>query len=168
MPTAADGPQYADPREHARLGRQVQEILNAVVVQAQSVGTSEAADEKRLALRMAGFAAARLSDLADRADEIGPLCPAVEKELRLAESFLAAVSVKTLRWTLGDEERRIPGVEGTGGTDPPRISRSAYVQAILCIVMSIKQAFPGGTARRWSAMARAAAGEEPSVKRMRI
>lgn len=168
MSTAADGPQHADPREHARLGREVQEILNSVVEQAQSVGTSAPADEKRLALHLAGFAAARLSDLADRTDEIGPLCAAVEKELRLAESFLAAVSVKTLRWTLGDEERRTLGAEETGEPVPPRISRSAYVQAILCIVMSIKRAFPGGTARRWAAMARVAAGEEPAGRRMRI
>lgn len=165
MAIAVEGHARAHPFEQGRLGQDVEEILATLATLAERVGTGEEEDEKRRAVQLASYAAMRLCDLADRAEEVGPLCASVERELMLAESFMATLSAKAVMWTLGDRERPFLGAGEAGETVRPPVSRSEYVRAMMRLAISMRLGFPGDTARRWMRMAqRAAADEAPGAR----
>lgn len=143
----------ADPVEQGRLGQDVEEILHGVAYLAGRAGTGDDEDEKRRALQMAGFAAAQLYYLADRKEEVGQLCSAVEEELRLAESVLSVVSELALMWTHLDDEHPFPLMDEKSEMPRPRMPRDEYVRTVGRYLRFISARFPGQTAKRWRAMA---------------
>lgn len=166
MAIPADPPPYAHPFEQGRLGQDVEDMLSALGDLARRVGTGGDEDEKQRARHMARLAAVQLSGLADRAEEVGTLCPAVEKELMRAESLVAALSERALAWTLAGQERPFPGADESWQGVLPRMARSEYVQSVMRLLVSMGRRFPGDTAERWREMARAASLDHGGPRRM--
>ena len=113
-------------------------------------------------MNVARFAASRLAYLANRRAQVGRLCPAVEWELRLAESVVGYVNITARMWLNADEDSCLTFVDESQ-VILPRMPRIEYRESMLRLAEFIQRVFPRDTAQRWREMSRRAATEEDTA-----
>lgn len=166
MSIAARRTAYADPVEQGRLGREVEKALYSLADLTDRMGggvVEEDVDHHVHAV--ARFAAAQLSCLRDRREGTGSLCAAVERELALAESTIAALHSIARMWKDEDEGLPFPVLDQEWETVMPRMPRSECFPSMIRLSKFIRQRFRGDTGERWKEMARAAGRGEPPQNR---
>ncbi len=166
MDVTINGHTYAHPREQGRLGQEVEERLHALADLAKRIKAGDDEDKERRARNLALCAIRQLSFLAHRKEQVGKLCPAVAKELMMAESVIVDLNSTARRYVDGGEE---PSSAGAGREQDllttlsmSRAERLAYMD---CVAEFIRKRFSGDTAKRWREMARVASDRPPMTRR---
>lgn len=166
MAVTADEPSYAHPMEQARLGHQLESALHMLADTVELAQVDDLEDGRSSALSLTQLATRKLSYLADRKEQVGPLCSPLEKEFRTAESIILALKSLSLMCASSDGKSPHAASDEPQATMQPRMPLSECIPSMVRIAKLIRQRFPTGTAKRWRETARAGAETEPPRRRM--
>lgn len=163
MSRGTDGSAHAHPVDQGNVGQEVADALHVVADLVRLLNADEEDEMLRRVLNVANYAGYQRIYLTERKEEVGRLCPDVERELRQAECVLRILEQLALQWTVGDVDRRVPGSDEEREVIVPR---TEYVDSMVRLADFIWERFPSNTAERWQEMARATIEEGPRPRRI--